>query len=402
MSSLIDTSNIDLKKYNIYAANANSDIVSVVNNGKIIKTIQMGMNPVAMAFVKTTIDNNEFIYVVSKLGDISIIQLSDNTVVKKLKLNGVVLYNFNANIIVNNSLSRLYIASANSKSGYNGTVTVINTEEQTIVTSIAVQMNPTVLAMTYNKKYNSSIDPDASDTLPNANKLYVINEGSRSISVIDLISNSVTKSFVVKHSPETIVVTRDNKYFVIGYQHGQEVHFGDVQSDTITGEKKTSNCKTRALAVSRDGKLLYIGGKRSKSGDYDKTKLLISDISNSFHLVDIIMLDRKPADVKLIEQSKIDEYYDAIYVSVFYENKKNYLYKLRRHNESNQITKEKSLHLEHFPGFFAITSDGKYVILSFPHYNKISIFDADSLKLLTDIPIDNGVNIFLIVDHHSN
>lgn len=380
--------------YNIYVTNTVSSTVSLIENNIVTKSILVGQNPVAMVLVKGA-NQEQFIYVVCRYGDISIIRLSDNTVMKTLRLNGMVNDHFNANIVFNSVLSRLYIACYNKDPKDNGYITVINTIEHTIETSINVQQHPTVMAMTNNKPSPQ----DESNELPDANQLYVINEGSRSISIIDLNNNSIIKTLDVKHSPETIVTTPDNKYFFIAYQTGDRIHIGDIKTNTIIGEKATPSSKTRYLYVSKDGKLLYAGLRHNNRKLHGNSKFMVIDIRNDFHTInDIKLAHLRPNDVKMIQEVPINDDYHAIYLLRHFQNKKNYLQKLVRQVSNNIIDNEKSISLKHACGYFAVTPDNRFVLVSFPGPNKIIYYSTDSLMLYKELTLGGGPTLLLVVD----
>lgn len=377
-----------LTKYDIYVANSAEDTISVINGGKEIETILVGLNPVAMIEVNS--GTEKFIYVINKKGLISIISPSDKKVVKLLQLPGLMSNIFNSNLAVNEDNSKLYIANINSVHKSNGWISVIDIANQSIEISIPVMVGPTYIAIT-------------KSAYPGADKLYVTNNDSHTISVIDLTTNKVTSSFLVKHHPDRIIISPDNKYFFIQFQDGNEIHYGSVKTDTIIGEVKTHTFKTRCIEISWDGQLLYAGVKHHRSADNSSSKLRVYNLIDKFHLHAVISLIPHAADVRMIQQINITEDYDNIYISEYHNNKNTEIFKLNRHITSNTIEKEKSLHIRHYPGFFTITPDKKYLILASVGSNSLFYVNADSLEIeetidTTTAPHLNGPELIIAIE----
>ncbi len=125
-----------------------------------------------------------------------------------------------------------------------GTVSVIDTISDKVTDTLTVGANPRALAIT-----------------PDGSKVYVANNGSNSVSVINTADNSV-ESIAVDNFPYAIAITPDGtKAYVV---NSKEVQVIDVASDTVTMSLLVGNNPT-AIVITPDGSKAYVANSTGDS-----------------------------------------------------------------------------------------------------------------------------------------
>ncbi|WP_432666753.1 NTTRR-F1 domain [Wukongibacter baidiensis] len=364
-----------------YVGNSGTNTVSVV--GTNLDTITVGEGPVAMA--QLTVKNKQYIYVANEDGTVSVIQVSDNTVIATIDLPGEPSFQFNRNILVNSDESTVYIANHDSSTS-NGYVSVIDTSTNTLTTSIIVQSNPVTMALT-------------NDGQPNSGLLYVINNGSHSISVIDTSSNTVTDNFEIKKAdPKHLVITFDNQYFIIGYDDGHHFHVGELSTNTIIKSEKYGGKKhLKSLTLSLDGTLLYAGYRVGKNSDQDGAAIKVYDIYDNFSAIQTIKFGyyRTPSDPLMLIEYELTEDYNIIYTTgVSYGT---YLYEIIRQTSTNIFTEMSHLDIGSFTGFFALSSDNNYIV-TVNSNNSVTYIQTSSFSAIEAFYVQSNPQVLLILD----
>jgi len=376
-----------LGNYDIYVGNSGMNLVSHIHDDLVDGNITVGTASVGMVQINN--ESQSFIYVFSKYSNIYIIDAANNQVLKTIKLPGF-LENFdNHKIALSQDQSTIYVANGNPDSGTEGWVSVIDVRQHTLKSSIQVKGNPIGLSLAY-------------DGYEGAGKLYVISKGCHSLSIIDTFKEIVTKSFFLSiDEPQNLAITPDNRYFIIGYKSSGKFHVGDIQTDSIIKSVYSNNAKIRCLSISMDGKLLYVCGKRNnpKKGQ-DKTELRIYDISNDFCFIRVMTLNDINTDPRMIIECNNDDNHTSIFISAQYNHRRAYLYKIVRDISSNSFTLKNSREFSNeFNGFFAITSDKKYLVAANPYRNSISYIDVESFKSEWIIRVRKYPDTLLVVDN---
>ena len=103
--------------------------------------------------------------------------------------------------------------------------------------------------------------PTSLDFDPNSNKLYVNNFGDNSISVIEVkaIGNQVVATIGGFRQPIFVRISPDGKRgYVSSQRRGEGVAVFDTATNTIIGRIDLPNVELRRLALSPDGKRLYV------------------------------------------------------------------------------------------------------------------------------------------------
>jgi YVTN family beta-propeller protein len=133
-----------------------------------------------------------------------------------------------------------------------GTVSVIDTTNNTVVMTIPVGRKPFGVAVT-----------------PDGSKVYIANSGDDTVSVIDTATNTVTGSpIAVGTDPVGVAVTPDGKTVYVTNQGDGTVSVINTATNTVIGSaidvgcttcgKKTTNIPT-GIAVTPDGSKVYVG-----------------------------------------------------------------------------------------------------------------------------------------------
>jgi YVTN family beta-propeller protein len=140
--------------------------------------------------------------------------------------------------------SQAYVANRASD-----TVSVVNTAIPEVEATIPVGSQPVALALT-----------------PDAQTLYVVNSGSNDVSVIDTISRQEMQRIAVGLSPIEIVISADSqRAYVANAGPGQDsVSILDLANNQLLSTEKIRRPIPSALALSPDGKVLYVLGSGSQ------------------------------------------------------------------------------------------------------------------------------------------
>ncbi|WP_105617307.1 NTTRR-F1 domain [Vallitalea okinawensis] len=364
-----------------YVGNSDTNIVSVV--GSNLDAIVVGQGPVAMA--KASVNGNQYIYVANEDGTVSVIQVSDNTVIATINLPGEPSFQYNRNILVNSNESTIYVANYDSSEN-TGYVSVIDTSTNTLTTSIMVQSNPTIMVLTNHGQ-------------PNSGLLYVINFGSHSISVIDTSNNTIADNFEIKDAaPNSLVITLDNQYFIVGYHDGHHFHIGEVSTNTIIKSVKyVSRKHLKSLTLSLDGTMVYAGYKVGGQKDEDGAAFKPYKVYDNFsHGSNTELGDyNKPSKPEMVAESDLSDDYTVIYVSVVDHG--NYLYEIIRQTSTNAYSVMTRLDISSFTGFFALSSDNNYIV-TVNSNGSVTYIDAATFSILETFVVANSPKVLLLLD----
>lgn len=145
------------------------------------------------------------------------------------------------------------------------TVSVINSETNTVTTTVTV-----------------GTQPESLQASPNRNFVYVVNAGSNNISVIDTSNNTVSTTITVGSNPAGIAVSPDSEFVYVSNRNDNTVSIIETETHTVTS---TINVGTtpRGLAISPDGTTLYV----ANTGDDSISAVnLTTDIAETIALAD--------------------------------------------------------------------------------------------------------------------
>jgi len=211
-----------------YVANQASNDVSVINTSSnvVVATIPVGTGPLSSIISP----DGSLVYAInSGSNNISVINTSSNTVTSTIPAGNTP---FSGAVIPDGS--KLYLANWASND-----VSVINTATHNIEAIVPVGLEPSLIAAS-----------------PDGTKVYVTNFKSAAVSVIDVASHIVVATIQVGSSPYGIVVSPDNSTVYVVNSGDLTVSVIDAATNTVKSTLK--NGAVNCIAISPDGKLLYV------------------------------------------------------------------------------------------------------------------------------------------------
>lgn len=145
-------------------------------------------------------------------------------------------------LFVYQGIWQAYVANGNSS-----TVSVINTVNNSVITTLAVGNDPVAINVT-----------------PDGTKVYVVDGTNQSVSVIDTVSNTVIAAPIVGLFPDAVEVTPDGtKAFVVNYNNGT-VSVINTANNTVSATL-TVGTNPDAIAITPDGKKAFIANATSNN-----------------------------------------------------------------------------------------------------------------------------------------
>jgi YVTN family beta-propeller protein len=303
--------NIAFSSSKAYITNFHSNTVSVIDFSKknaVVATIEVGKNPIGIAATP----QGKFVYVTNSGSDsMSIIDTNRDEVISTIAVEFSTPYG----IAITPDGKYVYITNSNSH-----TVSVINLSTKK-VSKIPVGTNPFGLAVTPDSKY-----------------VYIVNHASSSISVIDTAIQKVVTTIAVNLFPTLVSISKDGKYAYVTNQpndifvidvaehhfvstipigsdpfgvafgitmapNGKKAYVSDYQANTISsinlanhkveGVPIAVGNHPRGLAVTADGRYAYVINNGSNS---------VSFVDLSTHKVEkSISVGLDPRNLVLIE-----------------------------------------------------------------------------------------------------
>ena len=175
---------------------------------------------------------------------------------------GLVLQNRNIpvgdgpiDIAINNNTNTLYVLNQNSNN-----ITVLDSFTYSTITTIPIGTNPS--GITFNKL---------------TNKIYVSNTGNNSVSVIDTTSNTVIKTIVLPAAsgPKGIVVNPDTNRIFVGNSNSGTITVIDGITDTIN----TTISKPTNVTINSIDKLV-LDSQNSRIYIYEKSSSILAYVDD--------------------------------------------------------------------------------------------------------------------------
>ena len=158
----------------VYVANQGSNTVTLIGNPNI--TIEVDGSPTALAATP----DGSFVYVANQNGTVSVIQTSDNTVVATVDVGSEPF-----GVAVTPDGSHAYVTNSDD-----GTVSVIQTSDNTVVDTVDVGNSPTGIAANME-----------------GTMVFVANTGSDTVSLIRTSDNTVVKTTNVGECPTDVATS---------------------------------------------------------------------------------------------------------------------------------------------------------------------------------------------------
>jgi uncharacterized repeat protein (TIGR01451 family) len=122
----------------------------------------------------------------------------------------------------------------------NNNVSIINTVNNTVITTVNVGTAP----------YGVAFSPDKT-------KVYITNHGSGTVSVIDTLTNNVTNTINVGSSPEGVVATPDGTKVYVANWDNNNVTVINTATNTVTATVNVG-IRPRGISVTPDGTKVYV------------------------------------------------------------------------------------------------------------------------------------------------
>ena len=140
---------------------------------------------------------------------------------------------------------------------FNGTnVSVVNTGESTLVIPDAFTFYTTTDASVV-ATISAGTNPVAGVVSPDGRLLYVVNQGSNDVSIIDTATNISTGTIAVGNSPFLTAISRDGSRLYVANQADNTVSIINTSTKAVVGTV-TVGSTPAGLAVSNDGSQVYV------------------------------------------------------------------------------------------------------------------------------------------------
>jgi len=136
--------------------------------------------------------------------------------------------------------SYAYVANEGSE-----TVSVIEISTNTVTATVAVGTDPTAVAIT-----------------PDGSYAYVANQGSGTVSVIEISTNTVTATVTVENNPYGVAITPDGSYAYVANDGSGTVSVIEISTNTVTATVTVGTDPT-AVAITPDGSYAYVANEGS-------------------------------------------------------------------------------------------------------------------------------------------
>lgn len=222
----------------IYVINLGENSLSAINANtyRIVKTLQVGSIPSAVTYDSV----NQRVYVSNYNSSYVTVINSSNQILANVSVG-----KYPIDLTYNPSNHGIYVANTGANN-----VSVINSDTNSVVTNISVGVYPT--AVVYN---------------PANDKIYVANRNSDTISVIDGITNTISKTINVPPLPRGLAVNPNTNTIYVAHTQvktpgvnnitSYSISVIDGVSDTVT---KLINLTARpeAMVVSLKSNMLYV------------------------------------------------------------------------------------------------------------------------------------------------
>jgi YVTN family beta-propeller protein len=151
------------------------------------------------------------------------------------------------------------------------TVSVIDTDSATVVTTVPVSAGPHGMAITRDGR-----------------TVYVSGDGSSSVDVIDTATDKVVKTIEVGKTPNGIALTPDNRLLLVTVYGDNRLALIDTSTQSVAGTIPVP--KPHTVAISPDGKMAYVTVQ--EPGHFE---LAMVDL-NARNVVRNVALEKTPRD----------------------------------------------------------------------------------------------------------
>ncbi|WLR43252.1 NTTRR-F1 domain [Bacillus carboniphilus] len=327
-------------------------------------TIQLsGGNPVAMALV------NNCVYVANGRIITVIDTTDDSTTPIAISLD--TLYQYNRNILVNSSETKIYVCAGESTDSA-GLVVVIDTSSNSLEAQVEVGVEPVALALTSDDE-----------------TLYVLSQTANTVSVIDTDTNTFTASFTAstnRTDATFLQINPDNSKLIIGYQSANSFDVYNIPENTFNQSIAfpDSGLEMRSIGLSLDESYIFIG-TTSRFLSYDST-----DLSFFAQTAD----DIPSGDQNTFVQVQNSTNTICIYVGISSTNRVYQI--LKRVNDSLEIITNVSI--SNFnSGFIGLSGDNETIVTANEGNNTASLIELDTLTIFGNSNVGSSPQVLVVI-----
>ena len=270
----------------LYVTNAFSNALLVIDaiNHNIVETIDVGVVPIDVVIHP----NGSRVYVTNRdSATVSVIDTATNTVIGS----PIPVGDTPEGIAISPDGTRIYVA--NQAQGGFGTVTVIDSTNDSVVTTVPI---------------GSGSGPSGIAVHPDGSRVYVANVGTGSspgntVTIIDTATNVIIKNVTVGTAPRHLGFTPDGRFVYVSNVASDNLSVIDTTTDTAVGAPFSVAAGPGGIAISADGNRAYVanGGPEVFSrpgGVFDFVSVL--DLSTTPPtLLRTVTVDQMPIDVAI-------------------------------------------------------------------------------------------------------
>ncbi len=243
-----------------------------------------------------------------------------------------------------------YVINAGSSGLGNGTVQVINTATNSIISNITVGNNPTGIAIT-----------------PNGQYVYVTNYGSNTVSVINTTTNTVT-SVINVGTPRDIAITPNGQYVYVTNFNGIVSIINTATNSIITNVTLSTNPST--VTITPNDQYAYVAG--------DSTVVVLNTATDSTSKVS--------GTIAAPEGIAITPNGEYVYIADYASNKVDVI-------STTTNTVFDTINVSNAPRGVAITPNGQYVFVTNHNNNSVSVISTTTNNVVgSAIPVGRGPN----------
>lgn len=260
---------------------------------------------------------------------------------------------------IKTDINKNYIYVANS---YNGSISVIDIIRNSVIENIGVGTSPCHL-----------------DICKKNNMLYVSNFDSDTVSVIDLTTNAIVMQIPVNRMPHDVKCGKNGKYIYISESGSEEVAVLETEENVIS-QKIMLGCSPSHIEIGKNRNHLYIACSRFEKENRGEICIINSE------------------DNKIVEKYQVGLYLTDLSVrekenQIFaLDSEMNYIYIIDL-NSGKMLSKTET---GEFPVCIEIDEVNELVMIGTHMNSLIETYDLNDLKRINRIRAGKDLNHFLI------
>jgi PQQ-dependent catabolism-associated beta-propeller protein len=220
----------------------------------------------------------------------------------------------------------------------------------------------------------SGSDPEQFDLSRDGKRLYISNEDSAQATVLDTSSGSIIKTIPIGHEPEGVRVSPDGKWVVVTSETDSTVSIIDAGALKVLKSVKVG-MRPRDFAFTPDSKAVYVSGE----GDASLSRVEIPA--------------GEPVE-RVVEMRK-----DARPMGVVFDAARHRIYVTTGRGGTIAVVQQegqgggkliKEIPVGARPWGIALSHDGRFLYTANGSSNDVTIVDTSSLSVLKKVPVDKG------------